>query len=200
MTNPGSYGRMLLEKLAALSAHPMALPALFAAALVEASIFPLPPDVILIPMVLARPRKAFLTGAVCVAGSVAGAMIGYTIGATLFEGVGERLVSFFGAPAAFERVLSLYREHALWTLLVAGFTSIPFSVFTIAAGFHHTLGPLTLLAGAAMGRVVRFSLLVAVLVAGGPALRRLIENHLPALSAGVLLLVIAAFLLARFLT
>jgi membrane protein YqaA with SNARE-associated domain len=190
----------LKDRLASLAGHPLALPALFAVALVEASFIPVPPDLLLIPLALARPRRTFFIATVCIAGSVTGAMVGYAIGATLFESVGERLIALLGVARAFDKVLILYRENALWTLLLAGFTSIPFSVFTIAAGFHRTLEPLTLLAGAIMGRVLRFYLLAAVLVAGGPSIRRVIERHLPAVSFVVLILLIAGFVFLRVLS
>jgi membrane protein YqaA with SNARE-associated domain len=187
------------DRLAVLATHPLALPALFVVALVEASLIPIPPDLLLIPLALARPHRTFFIATVCIAGSVTGAMIGYAIGATLFESVGEKLIVLLGIGGAFDHVLLLYRENALWTLLFAGFTSIPFSVFTIAAGFHHTLGPMTLLTGASMGRVLRFYLLAGVLVAGGPSIRRLIERHLPAVSFVILFLAVAGFLLMRVL-
>jgi membrane protein YqaA with SNARE-associated domain len=195
----GHYLHALRDRLAALARHPLALPALFVVALVEASLVPIPPDLLLIPLSLARPRRTFFIATVCIAGSVAGAMIGYVIGATLFESVGEKLIVLLGIGGAFDHVLQLYRENALWTLLFAGFTSIPFSVFTIAAGFHHTIGPMTLLTGASMGRILRFYLLAGVLVAGGPAVRRLIEKHLPAVSLAIFLLAAACFVLIRFL-
>ena len=190
----------LRVRLSLLAEHRLALPALFVVACIEASLAPIPPDVILIPLALARPRRTFLAATVCIAGSVTGAMIGYAIGATLFEGVGEKMIGAIGAAGAVGHVLALYRDNALWTLLFAGFTSIPFSVFTIAAGFHHTLEPLTLLAGAAMGRVLRFYLLATVLVIGGPSVRRLIERHLPAVSLVLLIVVIAGLVLARVLS
>jgi membrane protein YqaA with SNARE-associated domain len=127
-------------------------------------------------------------------------MIGYAIGATLFEDVGEKLIALLGVARGFDHVLLLYRENAFGTLLLAGFTSIPFSVFTIAAGFHRTLAPLTLLSGAVMGRALRFYLLAAVLVLGGPSIRRVIQRRLPALSIVLLLLIVAGFLLLRFLS
>lgn len=188
------------DRLASLAKHPLALPALFVVALAEASLIPIPPDLLLVPLALARPRRTFIIATVCIAGSITGAMIGYLIGATLFEGVGERLIAFLGAAPAFDRVLFLYRENAFWTLLFAGFTSIPFSVFTIAAGFHHTLGLLTLLTGASLGRILRFYLLAAVLVMGGPSVRRVIERHLPLASLVLLLIAVAGFLLVKVLS
>ena len=200
MPMPAARLHALKDRLASLARHPLALPALFGAAVLEASLIPVPPDLLLIPLVLARPGRAFFITTVCIAGSVTGAMIGYAIGATLFEDVGEKLIALLGAARAFDHVLLLYRENALGTLLVAGFTSIPFGVFTIAAGFHRTLGPLTLLGGAIMGRALRFYMLAAVLVLGGPSIRRVIQRHLPALSVAVLLLIVAGFLLLRFLS
>jgi membrane protein YqaA with SNARE-associated domain len=189
----------LKDRLASLARHPLALPALFGAALLEASLIPVPPDLLLIPLVLARPARAFFITTVCIAGSVTGAMVGYAIGATLFEDVGEKLIALLGVARPFDHVLLLYRENALGTLLAAGFTSIPFGVFTIAAGFHRTLGPLTLLGGAIMGRALRFYLLAGLLVLGGPSIRRAIQHHLPALSIAALLVIVAGFLVARFL-
>ncbi len=200
MTSPEAHMHAWKERLAALARHPLALPTLFVVALVEASLIPIPPDMLLIPLALARPRRTFLIATVCIAGSVTGAMIGYAIGATLFDSVGEKFVAALGVAGAFEHVLLLYRENALWTLLFAGFTSIPFSVFTIAAGFHHTLPALTLLTGASMGRALRFYLLAAVIVTGGPSVRRLLERHLTAVSALLFLLLIAGFILARVLS
>jgi membrane protein YqaA with SNARE-associated domain len=197
---PGSRLRALRDKLASLAHHPLALPALFAVALVEASLIPIPPDILFIPLALARPRRTFLIATVCIAGSITGATLGYAIGATLFEGIGEKLIALLGVAGAFDHVLVLYRDNALWTLLFAGFTSIPFSVFTIAAGFHHTLGFLTLLTGASMGRILRFYLLGGVIVLGGPAVRRLLERHLALISVVLLLLVVLGFLLARVLS
>jgi len=188
------------NRLALLAGHPLALPALFIVALLEASLIPLPPDLLLIPLALARPRRTFFIASVCIAGSVTGAMIGYAIGATLFERAGEALIAFLGVGAAFDHVLLLYRENALGTLLFAGFTSIPFSVFTIAAGYHHTLAFLTLLAGASMGRMLRFYLLAALLAVGGPSIRRLIERRLPAFSLIVLLLVVGGYFLLKALS
>ena len=200
MPGLSTHLHVLKDRLSSLARHPLALPALFAVALVEASTFPLPPDLLLIPLVLARPRRAFFIATVCIAGSVTGAMIGYAIGATLFAGLGERLIVLLGGARTFDHVLRLYRENALGTLLVAGFTSIPFSVFTIAAGFHRTLEPLTLLSGAIMGRALRFYLLAAVLVAGGPLIRRLVERHLAAVSIVLLLFLVAGFVLLRVLS
>jgi membrane protein YqaA with SNARE-associated domain len=200
MTSPEGHLHVWKERLAALARHPLALPALFVVALVEASLIPIPPDMLLIPLALARPRRTFLIATVCIAGSITGAMIGYAIGATLFDSVGEKFVAALGVTGAFEHVLLLYRENALWTLLFAGFTSIPFSVFTIAAGFHHTLPALTLLTGASMGRALRFYLLAAVIVTGGPSVRRLLDRHLAAVSALLFLLLIGGFILARVLS
>jgi len=199
MTSPGGRLHVWKDRLAALARHPLALPALFVVALVEASLIPIPPDVLLIPLALARPRRTFFIATVCIAGSITGAMIGYAIGATLFDSVGEKFVAALGVAGAFEHVLLLYRENALWTLLFAGFTSIPFSVFTIAAGFHHTLPALTLLTGASMGRALRFYLLATVIVTGGPSVRRLLERHLGAVSVLLFLLLVAGFILARIL-
>ncbi|HUI11649.1 MAG TPA: DedA family protein [Bacteroidota bacterium] len=182
----------LTGRLGALAERPAALRILFICAFVEASFFPLPPDMILVPLALARPRRAFAAATVCIAGSFAGALAGYMIGATVITGAGDRLISWAGAGSSFEKVLGFYRSNALAALCAAGFTAIPFSVFTIAAGFRHTVPPLEFVAGALLGRGIRFYLLAAALRYGGPYLRRMAGEHLTLVS--VLFLLVAAIL------
>ena len=107
MTSPEAHMHAWKERLAALARHPLALPTLFVVALVEASLIPIPPDMLLIPLTLARPRRTFLIATVCIAGSVTGAMIGYAIGATLFDSVGEKFVAALGVAVVLATTLSL---------------------------------------------------------------------------------------------
>lgn len=184
------------DRVRALADHPAVLRILFAASFIEASVFPLPPDLVLVPLGLARPRRAFRAATVCVAGSVAGALAGYMIGAALVADAGNRLLAWAGLGPSFDRVLALYAGNAVIALLGAGFTAIPFSVFTIAAGFRHTVPLFTFIAGTVLGRGVRFYLLACALRAGGPFVQRMVNDHLAALSLALLLL--AALVIAAW--
>lgn len=182
------------ERMRALADHPAVMRILFLSAFIEASVFPLPPDLVLVPLGLARPRRAFAGATACITGSVAGAVAGYMIGATLIADAGDRLIAMAGLGPSFDRVLALYAGNALTALLAAGFTAIPFSVFTIAAGFRHTVPFVTFIAGTMLGRGIRFYLLATALRAGGPFVRRLAGEHLAAFSVVALLL--AALIIA----
>ena len=114
MTSPEAHMHAWKERLAALARHPLALPTLFVVALVEASLIPIPPDMLLIPLALARPRRTFLIATVCIAGSVTGAMIGYAIGATLFDSVGEKFVAALGVAARTSATKSAMVKSISW--------------------------------------------------------------------------------------
>jgi membrane protein YqaA with SNARE-associated domain len=191
----------LLETLKARGAafveSPRALHTLFLTAMIEASLLPIPPDVPLVAMSVVRPRASFRYATVCIAGSVTGSMIGYALGAFLFDAAGEPLIAFLGMGGRFEHVLRLYHDNALLALVLAGFTNIPFAVFTLAAGFHRTLEPGTLLLGALLGRSVRFYLLALLLFLFGPAVRRFLDRYLALVSLALALLFVGSLFLLR---
>ena len=173
--------------------------ALFAIACVEGSCFPLPPDPLFIAMCLGNPRRSFRFAFICAAGSVAGSLLGYGIGVAFFESIGKPLLSGLGASEAFNAILLQYQEHGAMTLVLAGFTPVPYAVVTIAAGFNQTLSLETLLLGSLVGRSIRFGLLGGLLYAFGEPVKRFLATHRIALLAAMLALVIASVLLARWL-
>ena len=154
-----------------LAQRPFASGVLFLFAFIEASIFPLPPDAVLVPLGMARPKRSLFYGVVCIAGSSAGALLGYHIGAVLFDAVGYRIVDVAGTSGQFLAVLEKYRENAWLALLMAGFTPIPFMVFCIAAGFHETVPLTTLCVGALLGRSIRFMPLARLLYFFGQTMK-----------------------------
>lgn len=166
--------------------------ALFGIAFAESSFFPVPPDVLLIPMALASPRRWWLTALVCTAGSVLGAVLGYYIGLAFYETVGVRIVDFYDLQAAMETVGQRYSENAFAAVFTAAFTPIPFKVFTIAGGvFQIPLG--MLLAGSVVGRAGRFFLVAGLLRLFGEPVQRFIEKYFDLLSLLFVALLIAGF-------
>jgi membrane protein YqaA with SNARE-associated domain len=125
------------DRLIALSATRLAPLWLACISFAEASFFPLPPDLLLIPMILARPRRAWVLAGICTAGSVAGAALGYWIGATLFDQVALPVVRFYHAEAAYHAFLAFYARWGFWAILFKGLTPIPFKLVTIASGAAH---------------------------------------------------------------
>ena len=174
-----------------------ALTALFLVALVESSVFPIPPDVLLIAIVAARPHAWLRAAAACAGGSAIGAMIGYAIGAGFMATLGQPIVDFYGAQAAWDRVAALYNgEWGVWFLAVAAFTPIPFKVATIAAGATQIpFVPFVLVS--LIGRSARFVLVAAILRIFGAEVRRQLERHFDAAALLFFVLLIGGFLILR---
>ena len=187
--------RRLYDRTLALAAHRHALVILAAVAFIESSIFPIPPDVLLIPMVLAARRGAWLMAAVCTLASVAGGAAGYGIGYYLFEGLGRPLLEFYGYMADFAAFQAQFNEWGAWIVAGAGLTPFPYKVITIASGVT-ALDPLVFIAASLLSRGARFFLLAGLLWYFGPAIRGLIENHLGKLTMMLFALLLGGFLLA----
>lgn len=155
---------------------PQALAALALVALAEASFFPIPPDVLLIAIVAARPPVWLRAAAACSAGSLVGAAIGYGIGATLMAAVGEPIIAFYNAREHWDQFVVLVDRWGVWFLAAAAFTPIPFKVATIAAGA--TTMPLApFLVTSLIGRAARFFLVAGLLRIFGAPIRAAIESH-----------------------
>jgi membrane protein YqaA with SNARE-associated domain len=178
---------------------PWALSALFVIALAESSFFPIPPDVLLIAIVAANPARWLIAAVLCTAGSVVGALLGYVIGQAFMATVGQPIVDFYGAQAAWDQVVTLYRgTWGVWFLAAAAFTPIPYKVATIAAGATGMpLVPFVLVS--AIGRAGRFFLVAALLRLFGPPIRTFLEKHFDAMALLFLALLIGGFLLLRWL-
>ena len=134
--------RSLYDWVIRLAAHPRALWALAVVSFMESSFFPIPPDVMLAPMILARPQKAYVYAAVCTVASVLGGLFGYSIGYFLYDSVGQWMLSALGLAEGFPRAACYLRENAFWLIVAKGATPIPFKLVTITSGFvgvnlHH---------------------------------------------------------------
>ena len=119
---------------------PYGTPALFLLALAESSFFPIPPDILLMALAIAKPRRALFYAGVCTGGSVLGGMIGYLIGLEFYELMGRHIIEFYGVSDEFDYVGSQYQANAFVAVAIAGFTPIPYKVFTIAAGVFRLKG------------------------------------------------------------
>ncbi len=178
---------------------PYAMVALFLIAFIESSFFPIPPDVLLIALGILRPRRSVMYALVCTAGSVTGALLGYYIGYALFESVGQRIVNFYGFTDQFDAVLQLYRDNAWTAIILAGFTPIPFKVFTIAAGFKETISLQTLILASLVGRSARFLLVGGLLFMFGPAMKEYLDHNLEKLTLILGLLFVLGILTIKLL-
>jgi membrane protein YqaA with SNARE-associated domain len=172
--------------------------ALFLIAFAESSFFPIPPDVLLIALTVSLPKNAFRFAAICSAGSVLGGMFGYLIGLEFYELIGSRIVEFYGVQEQYETVRQLYSENAFAAIALAGFTIIPYKVFTIAAGAFEVDFPI-LVAASAISRSARFFLVAALFFFFGPPIKSLIDRYFEAVAVAFVVLLVFGFLIIRLL-
>jgi membrane protein YqaA with SNARE-associated domain len=173
------------------AAHkPYALWILGAVSFAESSFFPVPPDVMLLPMSLARPERAWLYAGVCTITSVLGGVLGYAIGALLYDSVGQWLIHFYGLGDKVETFRAGYAEYGAWIILLKGLTPIPYKLVTITSGFaNYNIWLFVLLSLIARGG--RFFLVAVVLNRYGLWIRETLEKRLGlwvALGTGLLVL------------
>lgn len=190
--------RSLYDWTLRLAAHRHAVWWLAAVSFIESSVFPIPPDVLLIPMILAARERAFRYALICTAASVLGGMFGYAIGALLFETVGQPLVALYGAGGALDGVKADFAENGWWIVLGGGMTPFPYKVVTIVSGALG-LDPLAFIATSIVGRGVRFFLVAALLWKFGAPIRDFIERRLGWVVAGGFVLLIGGFILVKYI-
>ncbi len=175
-----------------------ALWALAIVAFVESSIFPIPPDVLMIPMIIAAPRRAFLIAGVCTVSSVIGGAFGYYIGAVLFDSIGQPVLEFYGKTEKFDLLKAAYNETGFWAVLIAGVTPFPYKVITIlsgATGLNFGL----FIATSIFARAARFFVIATLLWKFGPAIKDFIERRLGLVFIVALTLLIGGFFMIRYL-
>src|SRR5262245_7298370 len=157
------------------AAHEKAPQALFWVAFAESSFFPIPPDVMLIPMVLARPSKAWLYAGIATLGSVLGGMAGYAIGYFLYETLGQWVINLYGLAAQAEKYRADYNEWGLWIILIKGLLPIPYKLVTIASGAA-AFNFWVFVAASIVTRAGRFLLVAGLLRWLGEPIRDFIER------------------------
>jgi membrane protein YqaA with SNARE-associated domain len=174
---PRSVIRRLYDWCIKAAHKPHAMWTMGAISFAESSFFPVPPDVMLIPMALARPERAYAMAAWCTAASVAGGLVGYAIGALLYDSVGAWLIHLYGYEDKVETFRAYYAEWGAWIILLKGFTPIPFKIITITSGFAGYNLWLFLLFSI-ITRGARFFLLAFLLHRYGDRARHIIEKRL----------------------
>jgi membrane protein YqaA with SNARE-associated domain len=198
-SEPRSLLRRLYDWCINAADKPYAMWLLGAVSFAESSFFPMPPDVMLIPMALARPERAYVMAAWCTATSVAGGIAGYAIGALLYDSVGAWLIQLYGYGDKVEAFRAAYAQWGAWIILLKGLTPIPFKIVTITSGFAgYNLGLFVLFSIITRGG--RFFVLAFLLHRYGEQARHIIEKRLGlwvTLGAAVLVLgvVIALYLI-----
>jgi len=181
-----------------MAEHPHALWVLAAVSFIESSVFPIPPDVLIIPMILARPSRAWLIAGVALVASVIGGLLGYAIGALAYQELGRPILEALGKGDAIEAFRIRFNDFGFWAVLTAGVTPFPYKVITIMSGV--TGMPLvTFVATSILARGLRFFILAALLRRFGEPIRDFIERRLGILSIVFVVLLFGGFYLARHL-
>jgi membrane protein YqaA with SNARE-associated domain len=181
----------------AFAGHRHATWALALVSFTESSFFPIPPDVLLVPMVLANRHRAWQLAAICTVSSVVGGIFGYMIGALLYDSVGEWLIRLYGYGDQVEAFRRSYAEWGTWIILIKGLTPIPYKIVTITSGFagYDFLWFVLL---SAITRAGRFFLVAALLYRFGEPVRNFIEKRLELVMAGLAVIFVGGFVIARY--
>jgi len=169
--------RRLYDWCIAAADKPYAIWMLGIVSFAESSFFPVPPDVMLIPMSLAQPKRAWLFAFVCTVTSVVGGVVGYAIGALLYDSIGGWIIQLYGYGDKVEAFRTAYAEYGAWIILLKGFTPIPYKLVTITSGFAgYSL--FFFIVFSVITRGARFYLLAFLLNRYGPRARAIIEERL----------------------
>jgi membrane protein YqaA with SNARE-associated domain len=164
----------------------------------ESSFFPIPPDILMIPMILARPSRAWLIAGVALVASVLGGAFGYLIGATLFDTVGQPLLDFYGKADAAQTFNQKFNDWGAWAVLIAGVTPFPYKVITIMSGWTGLSFPV-FMAASVIARGLRFYVVAALLWKYGEPIRDFIEHRLALLFTLFVAILLAGFIAVKYL-
>ena len=198
--HPGTIFRTLYDWVIHWSDTPYAKTALLLIAFAESSFFPLPPDILLIAMGVGAPSRALGFAAICLVGSVTGGMAGYAIGMGLWAVISSWFYDYVPGftPEVFLKVSTLYSDNAFWAVFAAGFSPIPYKVFTIAAGATQINFP-TFVMASILSRGLRFFLIGGALKMFGPSVKQILEKYFDLFSIIFLVLLFGGFILVKIL-
>jgi len=189
--------RALYDRTLALAGHPRAESALAVVSFAESSFFPIPPDALLVPMCLSRPERAYRYAAICTLASVLGGLLGYAIGALLFEALAQPVLAAYGRADALQVFQGWFERWGTAVILIKGLTPIPYKIVTIAAGAARFSLPIFFGASVAT-RGARFFLLAMLVRRFGPAARDFIERRLNLVAGAVAAVLVLGFVALRY--
>jgi len=172
--------------------------ALFILAFAESSFFPVPPDILLIALAVGAPKKSLRYALICSAGSVLGGCLGYLIGWQFMEAIGNRIIEFYDLTAKVDIIADLFQKKDAWAIAIAGFTPIPYKVFTISAGAF-SINFLVFLIASIVSRPARFFLVGGLIYVFGPAIQSFIDRYFNILAVSFTVLLVGGFILIKYL-
>jgi membrane protein YqaA with SNARE-associated domain len=190
--------RRLYDWVMRLAQHRYAIPLMGVVAFAESSFFPIPPDVMLVPLVLANRKKAFTIALVCTVCSVIGGLLGYAIGYYFFETIGAWVVKTYGLQAGLERFREQFAHWGIYVILIKGLTPIPYKLVTIASGAAH-FDLFTFVWASIVTRGIRFFLVAALLWKYGEPIRAFIEERFTLVTWAFLIALVGGFLVVRYI-
>lgn len=193
-----NLAKAIYDYMIALASRPHAMWFLAAVAFIESSFFPIPPDVMLIPMVLAMPSRAWRIAGIATVASVIGGYFGYAIGMFLFDLIARPILIFYGYMHQFDVFKDYYHEWGAWIVFGAGITPFPYKVITIASGVVH-LDLITFTIASVLARGMRFYLVAWLLKKYGEPMKIFIEKNLGVLSVVFLVLLIGGFAAIKYM-
>ena len=181
-----------------MAEHPHALWVLALVSFVESSVFPIPPDILMIPMILAAPSRAFVIAGVALVSSVLGGLLGYAIGALAFDTIGQPILQALGKTDSMEAFNGRFNDVGFWAVLIAGITPFPYKVITIMSGW--TAMPLgTFIVTSIIARGLRFFIVAALLWKFGAPIKTFIEKRLPLMFTLFVVVLIGGVYAVKFL-
>jgi len=189
--------RRLYNWTISLAEHPRAIWALAFVAFIESSVFAIPPDILMIPMIIARPNRAFVIAGVAMVASVLGGLLGYYIGWGLFESVGRPVLEFYGKADQFDAFAVRYNEFGAWAVLIAGVTPFPYKVITILSGSTGLSLPIFIISSI-IARGLRFFIIAGLLWKFGAPIRDFIERRLGLMFAIFVVILLGGFYAVRY--
>jgi membrane protein YqaA with SNARE-associated domain len=190
--------RKLYDFTLSLAEHPRALWFLAIISFAESSFFPIPPDIIMIPMILAAPKRAWLIASVCLVSSVLGGMLGYAIGAFAYEQIGAPILASLGKADAMAEFSTKFNDLGFWAVLTAGLTPFPYKVITIMSGWT-SMPIVTFTVTSIIARGLRFFSVAALLRKYGEPIRDFIEKRLPLMFVLFIALLVGGVYVLKFL-
>lgn len=177
--------------------RPFGIYVLFGIAFVESSFFPIPPDVFLVALAIALPKKSFKYAAICSFGSVLGGAFGYGLGLWAMESAGQPIVNWYGLTDKYEQVRQLYQKYDVLAIFAAGFTPLPYKLFTITAGAFHIDFPKFMLVSL-LSRSARFFLVATFIYSFGAPVKYYIDRYFNILSIAFMVLLIGGFFVLKY--